>query len=1259
MKKFPSVILSAVLAGTLLFSSFSTSALASAEAVKGISTSVPAQVDLPNGSAPAEAGEVEATSPPPVSTPSAGDSTDGQLQTDMAPEPVSLVVDTEVDNYLTVDDNHEVHLKQLFSDGTSVDVTQSAEWTSNDESVATVSKSGSSDNTAVVIHAAAAGDTVVTATYNNDAPVSFWVSVSEKPLPDETLDIVLNSERVKLKEGGFYQLSATRRNISLIRNDVTTQGEWLSLDPSIATVTAEGLIQAKKLGETYIHFKYEDLTYTVQVNVIDTVGLTASEDSVEIMPNDGTNVSSYIIFNDNTKSDITTQAVWTVKDPEIANVDTGVIFGLSEGETTVTVSYESFTYDIAVSVTNNPKEPILLGLSVNQPSYTLGRTEKSEPMVVTGVFSNGTTKDVTDEIEWEVGNILISVENNAIVATDAGFGASLVMATYMNRSVYVPVYVKQDAGEPPVETHIFTSLEVTPEVTTMQVNETRDLHVEGIYNFGSDPAKNFDITDLALYTSLNPDILSVSPDGKLTALKEGKATITIYGLSFTKSLTIDVTSGVTVASSGIVPFKQMTGLVLDENQVKLEPGSSHDLNARAHYNDGSSDDATQASSWVSLNQNVVSVKDGVLTPVGKGKTEVLVHYGSFSEMIEVAVGIDDGLPSADESHVDVFYQPAHIVVQPTGLYPARLQAALSDGRIVDVTELSENDPVAGLAATEWGIADDSIATVSQGKVKGVALGETTATVQYGDYPALDIPVTVQSEPGDVVLVGIWIEDIDLLISRNTQEPAHRVFAEYSNHRIVEVNDQGRWSTSEPSIATVDSHGNVETYNEFGIAYVKFEYDEPRQETPLNDQMFVRVVTPSSLATFDGATEYTLPAKTEHQTIIQMFYEGVPRVSPAEVQDNGDWTSSDESVATITDFGLILAQSPGTAVITISYMGLKLDLTITVTDPIVDPDPAPIVSTYASPGYVIESVGSEVKPTITAMFSDGTFKDVTSKVNWLASSAKVTDVQNGVIKANSRGAAVIGAEYHGDLVIIPVVVKAGTSGGGTNPPTTPSNPGTPTPPPANPDAGKPSLIEGVDAVKLKTVIEQALANTAPVAYKDVATQAWSTKAITLASHIGFVNGYSDNTFHPEANVTRAELVTMLARVLGLNDGKGAAAFSDVSSTSFAANAINNLHALGLINGYGDGTFKPNQVITRAEVATILAKAVSLTSASSAGKFADVNGHWAEDAINSMAEQGILKGKGANLFAPDANTSREEAVVLVLRTLGKALELDLKL
>ncbi|WP_091184671.1 S-layer homology domain-containing protein [Paenibacillus catalpae] len=62
--------------------------------------------------------------------------------------------------------------------------------------------------------------------------------------------------------------------------------------------------------------------------------------------------------------------------------------------------------------------------------------------------------------------------------------------------------------------------------------------------------------------------------------------------------------------------------------------------------------------------------------------------------------------------------------------------------------------------------------------------------------------------------------------------------------------------------------------------------------------------------------------------------------------------------------------------------------------------------------------------------------------------------------------------------------------------------------------------------------------------------------------------------------------------------------------FAANAINNLHALGLINGYGDGTFKPNQVITSAE-------------------------------------------------APDANTSREEAVVLVLRTLGKALELDLKL
>ncbi|NBD27861.1 S-layer homology domain-containing protein [Paenibacillus glycinis] len=1256
-------IMTAFLAGTIVLSSFSSSVFASesgailainsADSVAGAPTQ---DLPLDLSVSPMEANPIEVPGDAEIPSDSATDSTNAvRLAPDA--EPVSLMLDTPVNSSLTEGDDQEVHLKQLYSDGSMQDVTQFATWVTQDDSVVSITPAGNEDGPAIV-HAGAAGVSVISATYNNGPAASFFVTVNPKPLPDETLDILLSTEKARLKVGDILPMTAVRENISLIRNDVTTKGTWLSLDPSIASVTEDGLIQANKLGQTYIHFKYEDLTYTVLVDVVETVGLSASETSVEVMPNDGIEIKSIASFNNGTQGDVTQFAYWTVKDPEIATVDAGAIYGVSEGETTVTISYDSFTHDIPVKVTSNPQKPVLLSLDVSKPSYTLEFDQKSAPMVVTAIYSDGSTKNVTDEVEWLVGNVLVSIEDNAVVTTGAGFGGSLVSATYLNRTVYVPVYVKPAPGTPPVETHTFTSLQVTPDVKTVKVNDAPlQLNVKAIYNYGSDPSKDFDLGSSALYTSMNPDILTVSSDGKLTAVKKGKATITVSGLSMTKHLTIEVLPETTSSSSGADTFKQMIGLAPSQAKVTLDLGSKgYGMTSQARYDDGTSENATSASVWTSLNRNIVTVRNGVLTPVGKGTTDVLVQDGQFSSLVEVSVGVNGDFEAPSENQIEVFYRPSHIVVQPSGVYPARLQASLSDGRIVDLTESNGESE---FYPTVWSISDNSIATIKQGKVKGVTTGEATATVRYGDYPAIEIPVTVQAESGSVVLEGIMIDGADLVIQPDTAENAHPVFAMYSNITI-EVNDDGRWSTSDPSVATVDSHGNIVSHGT-GEAYIKFEYDDPRQETPLNDQIFVRVAKPSYLTLFYGETEISLPAKTEYYTLVQLIYEGVRHLTSAEVQDLGTWTSSDDSVVVVNDSGVFLAQAPGQAVVTFSYMGLSLDVTVNVGEPIADPDSAPLVSTYALPGYVIAKTGESVAPKVMAMLMDGTEKDITSKVSWLESSPRVASIQNGAIKTHDQGAAVVGASYNGDLVIIPVVVVAGdgnNDGGTTLPPYTPPATPTETPAPPAPETGRPSLVDGVDVDAVKANIDKALANPAPVTYSDLPSASWSASAISLASRIGFVKGYPDGTFLPKANVTRAEFATMVARALGVTGKKGAL-FSDVSSTSYAADAIETLHAMGLINGYGDGKFKPNQIVSRAEIATILAKATKLGKPAAEGKFTDVKGTWAADAINSLAEQQIIEGKGAQQFAPNASATREESVVLILRTLGKALELDLNL
>jgi hypothetical protein len=167
--------------------------------------------------------------------------------------------------------------------------------------------------------------------------------------------------------------------------------------------------------------------------------------------------------------------------------------------------------------------------------------------------------------------------------------------------------------------------------------------------------------------------------------------------------------------------------------------------------------------------------------------------------------------------------------------------------------------------------------------------------------------------------------------------------------------------------------------------------------------------------------------------------------------------------------------------------------------------------------------------------------------------------------------------------------------------------------------------------------------------------WTAPALNTTEHIAYISGKSSTTFDPNGSLTRAEAASLLAALL-TDDALGDLdhTFSDVSSASWYGQPVTLLSSLGLLSGYADGTFRPDALITRAEFVTMLTALSSLETTSQAA-FSDVPAsHWAQKNIQSAAAKGWVAGYPDGTFRPDQAVTRAEAVVILNAVLGRSAE-----
>ena len=180
------------------------------------------------------------------------------------------------------------------------------------------------------------------------------------------------------------------------------------------------------------------------------------------------------------------------------------------------------------------------------------------------------------------------------------------------------------------------------------------------------------------------------------------------------------------------------------------------------------------------------------------------------------------------------------------------------------------------------------------------------------------------------------------------------------------------------------------------------------------------------------------------------------------------------------------------------------------------------------------------------------------------------------------------------------------------------------------------------------------NCPSVKYADLNTSMWYHEPVDYVLNKGIMTGYTDTTWEPFANITRAQVATILYAMEGKPEVTTSAGFTDVAADAWYVNPVNWAASTGVVAGMGDGTFSPNTNVTREQLATMLRsyaeyKGKNVTATGDVSKFADAASisAWATEPVSWAVGAGLISGRDGNVIAPQGTATRAEAATMFWR------------
>ena len=623
------------------------------------------------------------------------------------------------------------------------------------------------------------GNMFVKKTYKNtNACIKAFTKVEEPKIDVKSVN--LNENSITIEEGKTYTLIAT-----VLPENATDQNViWSSADESIVTVQ-NGVIEGKGPGKTTVTVTTVDkeLKASCEVTVeakpisVDSVELDKTSITIEIGK---TEVLIATVKPDNATNK---KINWSSTDESVATVENGVIEGKKVGKAIVRVTTDDGkkTASCEVTVKNSEKPHVSVeSVNLNKNSITI-EEGTTEVLIATVKPDNATNK----KINWlSTNESIVTVQNGVIEGKKAG--KTLITVTTDDGEKMATCEVTVEAKPISVD-----SVELDKTSITIEIGKTEVL----IATVKPDNATNKKIN----WSSTDESVATVE-NGVIEGKKVGKAIVRVTTDDGKKTASCEVT-----VKNSEKPHVSVESVNLNKNSITIEEGTTEVLIATVKP-----DNATNKKiNWLSTNESIVTVQNGVIEGKKAGKTLITVTTDDGEKMATCEVTVEEGKPEI-------------ILVNSVKLNKTETTIEEGTTETLIATVLPEN---ATNQKVNWESEDESTATVTGGVITGKKAGKTviTVTTEEGEKTA-SCEVTVKEKETE----KISVESISLNTNNETIENGTILNLMLTFNPSNATNKNVKWESSNEKVAVVNGNGIVKAVGE-GKTTIKVTSEDGNKE----------------------------------------------------------------------------------------------------------------------------------------------------------------------------------------------------------------------------------------------------------------------------------------------------------------------------------------------------------------------------------------------------------------------------------------------
>lgn len=877
----------------------------------------------------------------------------------------------------------------IYSDNSTLPLTEQVTWTSDDAAVATVDNAAGHRGEvralalgATLLHARLGGVTAsTTITVTGAALVSIEVSPA-------TATVAAGLHRAFVARGSWSDHST---------QDVTERVTWTSSAPAVAAVSnaagSHGLATGLTAGTATITATLSGVSGDAALTVTPAllVALAVEPPSVSLVRGSSAALTARGSYSDGASLDVTDEVTWTSSAETVATVSNasgseGTVHAAAVGEAAVTAQLGGVSGTAAVTVT--PAQLVAVEVTPVTASAPLGTTVA---FTATGRFNDGTTQDLTGLAAWTSSDALVASVSNA--AGSAGRATALRKGS---AAIAAAVGGVRGTAMLLVTDAALASIALSPTAPRLAPMTTTRLTATGTWTDGTTQ----ELTTQATWASDAPAVAQVSnvspTQGRVLAHATGSATLSASFAGVTGTTTVTV-SGATVVAVDVTP-----------SAPTVPAGLQVALTATGTFSDGSTQDLTELATWASSDATRATVSNGPSTPgsvtaLAVGTPSITATWQGTSGSATVTV------TSALLVAIDV--TPASTTL-PRGLtQDFTATGTFSDGSTAPIT-----------SEVVWSSSDAAVAPVSnaagsQGRATALAVGTATITATLaGRTGTASLSVT------QAALVSLAVTPASTSLPRGLTAQYHAT-GTYTDGTTQDVTATATWATGDGAIATISNGASRGLAVGVGVGSttVSASVGGMSGSTALT-------VTPAELVSLgvDPVNPSVPLGLTQQLTATGVYTDGTTQPLTAQ----GTWSSSDDAVASVSNAagsqGLATALSLGGTTITVTYAGRSGTTHLTVSA-------AVLQAIEVTPTSPTVPAGRTLQLTATGVYSDASTQALTTSVAWSTSAPAVASVSNatgsqGLASALTEGTATVTATLSGrsgsvTLVVSPAVLQA--------------------------------------------------------------------------------------------------------------------------------------------------------------------------------------------------------------------------------------------